>query len=147
MHNYALWRWGLKEPLDIPWSSHPPVALELWCVCPLHIWFSPWTTILPLLSTVKMHCFPLLQPLPTLPSQVPVKGLFYIDTLMLCSRSVVSNSLVTPWTAALQAPLSVGFPKQEYWRRLSFPSLGYLSNPGIEPVSPTWQVDSLLLSH
>ena len=37
--------------------------------------------------------------------------------------SVVSNSLVTPWTLACQAPLSLGFPRQEYWSELSFPSL------------------------
>ena len=36
------------------------------------------------------------------------------------------------------------FPRQEYWSRLPFPSLGDLSNPGIEPRSPTLQADSLL---
>ena len=137
---------GTQRAFGYPMVFPPSCGIgALMCLSSTYM-VSPWTTILPLLSTVKMHCFPLLQPLPTLPSQVPVKGLFYIDTLMLFSCSVVSNSLVTPWTAALQAPLSMGFPKQEYWRRLSFPSLGYLSNPGIEPVSPTWQVDSLLLS-
>ena len=39
----------------------------------------------------------------------------------------VSNSFVTPWTIARQAPLSMGFPKQEYWSGLLFPS------PGDEP--------------
>ena len=42
---------------------------------------------------------------------------------------------VTPWTVAHQAPLSVGFPRQEYWSGLLFPSPGDLSNPGMEPVS------------
>ena len=37
---------------------------------------------------------------------------------------------------AHQAPLSMGFPRQEYWRGLPFPSPGDLPNPGIEPVSP-----------
>ena len=37
---------------------------------------------------------------------------------------------------ACQAPLSMGFPKQEYWSGLPFPSPGDLPNPGIEPVSP-----------
>ena len=50
---------------------------------------------------------------------------------------------MTPWTVAPQAPLCMGFPKQEYWSKLSFPPLGDLSNPGIEPGSPTLQVDSL----
>ena len=48
---------------------------------------------------------------------------------------------VTPWTAALKAPLSVGFPRQEYWHRLPFPSPGDLPDPGMEPtspVSPAW---------
>ena len=38
----------------------------------------------------------------------------------------------TPWTAAHQAPLSVEFPRQEYWSGLPFPSPGDLPNPGIE---------------
>ena len=50
------------------------------------------------------------------------------------SRSVVSDS-ATPWTAAHQAPLSMGFPRQEYWSGLPFPPPGDLPDPGIEPVS------------
>ena len=46
------------------------------------------------------------------------------------------NSFVTPWTVACQAPLSVGFPRQEYWNGLPFPSPGHLPGPGIEPESP-----------
>ena len=49
---------------------------------------------------------------------------------------------VTPWTVAHQAPPSVGFSRQEYWSALLFPSLGDLSNPGIEPRSPALQADS-----
>ena len=49
---------------------------------------------------------------------------------------------VTPWTAALKAPLSVGFPRQEYWHGLPFPSPGDLPDPGMEPGSPASQVDS-----
>ena len=40
-------------------------------------------------------------------------------------------TLVTPWTVACQAPLSVGFSRQEYWSGLPFPSPEYLPNPGI----------------
>ena len=54
---------------------------------------------------------------------------------------------VTPWTVAHQAPLSMGFPRQESWNGLLFPSPGALPDPGIEPVSPALQGDSLLLSH
>ena len=51
------------------------------------------------------------------------------------SRSVLSDS-ATLWTVALQAPLSMGVSRQEYWSRLPFPSPGHLPNPGIEPMSP-----------
>ena len=50
---------------------------------------------------------------------------------------------VTPWTVAYQAPLSVGFSRQEYWSGLPFPSPGNLPNPGIEPGSPAFQADAL----
>ena len=51
--------------------------------------------------------------------------------------------LATPWTIACQAPLSMGFSKQEHWRGLPFPSPGDLPNSGIEFRSPILQVDSL----
>ena len=51
---------------------------------------------------------------------------------------------VTPWTVARQAPWSMGFPRQEYWIGLPFPSPGDFPNPGIEPGSPELQADSLL---
>ena len=52
------------------------------------------------------------------------------------SHSVVSDSLGTPWTVAHQGPLSMGFPRQEYWSGLPFPPSGALPYPGIEPASP-----------
>ena len=52
-------------------------------------------------------------------------------------------TLATPWTIAYQAPLSLGFSRQEYWSRLPFPSPGDLPNPGIEPGSPALKADSL----
>ena len=55
---------------------------------------------------------------------------------MLFSRQVISNSLATPWTVAYQAPLSLGFSRQEYWSRLPFSSPGDLPDPGIKPTSP-----------
>ena len=45
-------------------------------------------------------------------------------------------TLATPWTVAHQAPLSLGFPKQEYWNGFPFPSPGVLPDPGIEAESP-----------
>ena len=43
---------------------------------------------------------------------------------------------VTPWTVAHQAPLSMGFPRQEYRSGSPFPSPGNLPDPGIEPAFP-----------
>ena len=52
----------------------------------------------------------------------------------MLSCSVTSDS-ATPWTVALQTPLSMGFPREEYWSGLSFWS-GDLLDPGIETASP-----------
>ena len=49
----------------------------------------------------------------------------------------------TLWTIAHQAPLSMGFSRQEYWSGLPCPPPGDLPDPGIEPMSPALQVDSL----
>ena len=48
-----------------------------------------------------------------------------------------------PWIEALQASLSMGLPRQEYWSEKPFPSPGYLPYPGIESRSPALQADSL----
>ena len=52
-------------------------------------------------------------------------------------------TLAAPWTVAGQAPLSMGFPRQEYWIGLPLPSPGDLPDPGIEPGSPALQADTL----
>ena len=49
----------------------------------------------------------------------------------------------TPWTVAFQAPLSMGFFRQQYWSGLPFPSPGDLPNPGIKPRFPALEADSL----
>ena len=49
----------------------------------------------------------------------------------------------TPWTGAYQAPLYMGFSRQEYQSGLPFPSPGDLPDPGIEPGSPALQADAL----
>ena len=60
---------------------------------------------------------------------------------------------VTPWTAARQAPLSLGFSRQEHWIGLPFPPPGALPDPGTEPAShaslacPALQVGSLPRNH
>ena len=56
-------------------------------------------------------------------------------------------TLVTPGTVGCQAPLSMGFPRQEQWSRLPFPFPGDLPNLGIEPAPSALQADSSPLSH
>ena len=50
---------------------------------------------------------------------------------------------MNPWTAAHQAPQSMGFSRQEYWSGLPLPSPGDLPDPGIEPGSPALEADAL----
>ena len=59
-----------------------------------------------------------------------------VQWLRIHLRGVQSVRLFgTPWTVAGQAPLSTGFPRQEYWSRLPFPTPGNLPDPGTEPTS------------
>ena len=55
----------------------------------------------------------------------------YEPVMCVCVCSVVSDS-ATPWTVAHQAPLSMGFFRQESWSGLPFPPSGDLPDPGIE---------------
>ena len=73
----------------------------------------------------------------TLKCYVPFQSL-----LMLSHFSRV-QLFATAWTVALQAPLSIGFSRQEHWRGLPFPSPGDLPDPGTEPMSPALQEESL----
>ena len=62
------------------------------------------------------------------------------------SESEVTQSRLTlcdPWTVVGQAPLSMGFSRQEYWSGLPFPSPRNLPDPGIEPESPELHADSV----
>ena len=57
---------------------------------------------------------------------------------LMCAWSLSHIRLfVTPWTVARQAPLCIGFSRQEYWRGLPFASPGNLPDPGIKPESPS----------
>ena len=62
---------------------------------------------------------------------------YIYDGLVAKSCPTLSN----PWTVAHQAPLSMGFARQEYWSGLPFPSPGDRPYPGIEPRSPALQAD------
>ena len=59
-----------------------------------------------------------------------------------CVCSLTSDSSATPGTVARQAPLSTGFPRQEHWSELPFPSSGNLPNPGSNPCLLDRQADS-----
>ena len=67
--------------------------------------------------------------------------------LLLFGHQVGSDSFVTSGTIARQAPLSIGFPRCEYWSGWPFHSPGDLPNPQSKPTCPALQVDSLPLSH
>ena len=60
----------------------------------------------------------------------------YLDVKSESEVSQLCPTLVTSWTVAYQAPLSMGFSRQEYWSGVPLPSPGDLPNPGIEPRSP-----------
>ena len=60
---------------------------------------------------------------------------FFIYDLLLFSRSVMSNPFAMPRIVAHQAPPALGFPRQEHWSGLPFPSLRDLPGPGIELMS------------
>ena len=75
--------------------------------------------------------------------------LFPTEYMLCCCAKYFSCVLlfVTLGTTAHQAPLSMGFSRQEYWNGLLFTSSEDPPNPGIKSDSPTLQADSLLLSH
>ena len=58
------------------------------------------------------------------------------DVMLMFNCQVVSNSFVSPGTVVCQASLSVGFPRQEYWSELPFPSPENLPDPGMGPAAP-----------
>ena len=75
----------------------------------------------------------------TLEEAVPSLGV-----TLCCAESLSRVRLfVTPWTVTRQAPLSMGFSRQEYWRGVPYPPPGGLPDPEIEPRSPALQADSL----
>ena len=73
----------------------------------------------------------------------------YISFIACAKLLQLCLTLCNLWIVACQAPLSMGFSRQEYWSGLPWPPAGDLPNSGIEssPASPALQADSLLLSH
>ena len=99
-------------------------------------------------------------------AQTLLKSALPVSSKLSLSCAVISHSVVydsaTPWPTAHQAPLFMGFSRQEYWSGLLFPLPGDLHNPGIEPrsrrssvspalagafftTSPTWEVQKYQL--
>ena len=68
---------------------------------------------------------------------------YLLCVLCVCKSLSRVQLFATPWAAAHQYPLSMEFSRQEYCSRLPFPSPGDLPDPGIEPMSPALQADSL----
>ena len=68
------------------------------------------------------------------------QGGHILEQMILCacvlSRFSCVQLFATPWTGAHQAPLSMGFSRQEYWSGLLYPPPGDLPDPGIKPRSP-----------
>ena len=69
------------------------------------------------------------------PLLCPHGGCFLFFFVLVCMLNHI-QLFVTQWTVAHQAPLSMEFPRQEYWSGLPFPSPGDLPRPGNEPASP-----------
>ena len=71
----------------------------------------------------------------------------YHPIACMLSRFRCVQLFATLGTIACQAPLSVGFSRQDFWSGLPCPPPGDLPNPEIEPLTPALQADSLPLSH
>ena len=162
MHESEKWKWSrsvvsntvwphglqptrLLRPLDFPGKS-----TGVGCHCLLH-----WGIVAAAKSL--QSCPTLCDPRNDSPPGSAVPGILQARTLEWVAISF-SNAwkwkvkvkslscarlLVTPWTAAYQAPSSMGFSRQEYWSGLPLPSPGDLPNPGIKPRSPAFQAGAL----
>ena len=102
----------------------------------LYLYVSVSTLSVCVISTSVLIPTPILVPIPTLISPV---GYCLSDGGGLAKSCL---TLATSWTVTCQAPLWVGFPRQEYWSGLPFSSLGDFPNRGIKTTSPGLKVDS-----
>ena len=69
-------------------------------------------------------------------SEISIINSALVAVELCCSSLSCVQLFVTPWTVAHQAPLSMGFARQEYWSGLPFPPPGDLPEPGIKPTPP-----------
>ena len=97
------------------------------------------------LCSLDLKAIPLPVKANSLPASIPFLTKSYLSSLPLVTLFPVLEHVcvlshgrlsATPWTVPSQAPLSMGFPRQEYWSGLPLPFPGYLPDPGIESVSP-----------
>ena len=82
---------------------------------------------------------PVAESCPTVPS--PTACSPHLGTCVCVAKSW--SAVATPWSVARQAPLCMGFSRQEYWSGLPLPSPGDLPDPGMEPTSPTRRLGPL----
>ena len=80
----------------------------------------------PLVYPIIFNIF--LMPHPSSPCQVQVFRFSHTGADVVFSRQVMSDPFATPWAGAFQPPPSTGFPRQEYWSGLPFPTLSLLYN-------------------
>ena len=88
------------------------------CIYLLHLPIGTQASIHPYLHSFKRYLW----------------AIYYM--LPLFRLSVMPSSFATPWTVAHKAPLSMGFPRQEFWSGLPFPPPRDLSGSGIKRLSP-----------
>ena len=119
-------------------GSLVPLACCLWLLVVLRggrwatvNWEAGWGSVLKFLVRPESLGHRLLEGGMVCPSRPSVASAH----VFLHTWSVVFDSEI-PWTVACQAPLPMGFSRQEYWSGLPFPPPGDLPNPGTEPVSP-----------
>ena len=128
------------------WTSREAMCVSVAQSCLIFV--TPWTVAhqAPLSIGFSRQEYFSGVPLPS-PTREAIHSIYYvISCCCYVECSVMLNSFVTSCTIAWQAPLFLGFSRQEHWSHLSFSSPGDLPDPGMEPmfpVSPALQADSL----
>ena len=124
-------------PSSLPLQSHQPPCCNLMAASPL------LPASRPLLSWCRSGALSPTSHVLTSPPTLPVCPFFY-HALYMLSRFICVRLFAILWTVAHQAPLSMGFSRQEYWSGLPCPPPGILSPC---PASPVLQADTLSLTH
>ena len=107
MRETQVWSLDWEEPLEKEMATHFSIIA----------WVIPWTEEPGQLYSPRSHKASDMTEATVQQSKPAIN----IHTLLVFSRSIVSDFFATPWTAACQAPLSMGFPRQEYGSGLPFP--------------------------